>query len=196
MLMRSARGDRPGVARRQVTFFCFAKRKVTKEKATRSLGPFADATGNLRCSIPAAVQTTRLRLKQVWPDLPPPSALLGPARTGGGKKTGSESDAGSRTRCVLQSPILFALPQCRSGRAERHRRRRIKISDVRRLRSRQVSEISGSSEQRKEPRSGPDSRLAFSLVTFFWRSKRKLRAAGLPPACSHKHNGSRLHQPC
>jgi hypothetical protein len=24
----------PGVARRQVTFFCFAKKKVTKEKAT------------------------------------------------------------------------------------------------------------------------------------------------------------------
>ena len=30
----------PGVARRLVTFFCFAKRKVTKEKATQVRRPF------------------------------------------------------------------------------------------------------------------------------------------------------------
>jgi hypothetical protein len=28
----------PGVARQQVTFFCFAKKKVTKEKATPVCG--------------------------------------------------------------------------------------------------------------------------------------------------------------
>ncbi len=28
-----------GVARQRLTFFCFAKKKVSKEKATRSLGP-------------------------------------------------------------------------------------------------------------------------------------------------------------
>ena len=42
-------------------------------------GSLRFATGNLRCSITAAVRTTRLRLKQVRPDPPPPSALLGPA---------------------------------------------------------------------------------------------------------------------
>jgi hypothetical protein len=52
-------------------------------------------TGNLRCSTPAAVQTTRRWLKQVWPDLPPPSALLGPASTGWGVNSGSGPDAGS-----------------------------------------------------------------------------------------------------
>jgi hypothetical protein len=99
---------RPGVARRQVTFFCFAKREVTKEKATRRLGPFAFATGNLRCSTPAAVQTTRLRLKQVWPDLPPPSALLGPASTGWG--VNSSADSGSLKREALEASVFFCIP--------------------------------------------------------------------------------------
>ncbi len=40
-------------------------------------------------------------------------------------------------------------------------------------------------EHRRLPgakRKDPDHRVAFSLVTFFWRSKRKLLAAGQPPA--------------
>ncbi len=40
-------------------------------------------------------------------------------------------------------------------------------------------------EHRRLPgakRKDPDCRIAFSLVTFFWRSKRKLLAAGQPPA--------------
>ena len=41
MLIGSACRNKPGVARQLVTFFCFAKRKVTKEKATRRLGPYA-----------------------------------------------------------------------------------------------------------------------------------------------------------
>ena len=113
----------PGVARRQVTFLCFAKRKVTKEKATRRLGPFAVATGNLRCSTPAAVQTTRLRLKQVWPDLPPPSALLGPASTGWGVNSGS--DSGSLKREALDANLWAAPPNPWRG-AEKHRARRIR----------------------------------------------------------------------
>ena len=36
-------------------------------------------------------------------------------------------------------------------------------------------------EQRKEPE-GRDTRVSFSLVPFFWTSKRKELAAGLPPA--------------
>jgi hypothetical protein len=47
-------------------------------------------------------------------------------------------------------------------------------------------------EQRRLPgakRKDPDSRVAFSLVTFFWRRKRKLLAAGQPPACWHTTAG-------
>ncbi|UUZ62266.1 hypothetical protein LP417_18890 [Polaromonas sp. P1-6] len=48
---------------------------------------------------------------------------------------------------------------------------RIKISDVRRLRSRLVSEISGPAEQRKEPRSGPDFGSPFVWLLYFGEAK-------------------------
>ena len=41
----------PGVARRQVTFFCFAKKKVTQEKATPVCCP---------CGVPCVAQLVRL----------------------------------------------------------------------------------------------------------------------------------------
>ena len=40
-------------------FFCFAKSKVSKRKGDPQSESLRFATGNLRCSIPAAVQTTR-----------------------------------------------------------------------------------------------------------------------------------------
>ena len=77
---------------------------------------------------------------------PPAPALLSPARTAGEKNR--ERGAGRALR-VLRSWYFSRLP--RPGWAEQRRRGRIKISDVRRLRSRQVSEISVPSEQRKLP---------------------------------------------
>ena len=89
----------PGVARQLVPFLCFAKEKEPKERRPAVWVPFATLRGNLRCSTPAAVQTTRLRLKQVWPDLPPPSALLGPSSTGlADADANSHSDSAARTR--------------------------------------------------------------------------------------------------
>jgi len=64
----------PGVARRLVTFFCFAKKKVTKEKAT----PIRHL-----CEVPCvARQLRRLRnshcvLRQSSPTTPELSPLLG-----------------------------------------------------------------------------------------------------------------------
>ena len=67
-------------------FLLRRQKKVSKEKTTRW-------SGSLRCSIPAGGVRTRLRLKQLPPLTPPPSALLGPARRVG--ETNAGSDAGS-----------------------------------------------------------------------------------------------------
>jgi hypothetical protein len=47
----------PGVARRQVTFFCFCKKKVTKEKQPRIPRPFGVPNISKKCR---ATKTTRL----------------------------------------------------------------------------------------------------------------------------------------
>ena len=73
----------------------------------------------------------------------------------------------------------FLLPQTRPDWAEQRRNGRIKISDVRRLRSRQVSEISVRSEQRKLPgaqRRDPDCGSPFFWVLFFGEAKNKCLA--------------------
>ena len=74
----------PGVARQQVTFFCFAKRKSPKKRRPAVWVP------SLRYGQPALLdyggglaKLATLRSAQTTPALiPPPSALLGPARTG------------------------------------------------------------------------------------------------------------------
>ena len=74
----------PGVARRQVTFFCFAKRKSPKKRRPAVWVP------PLRYGQPALLdcggglaKLASLRYAQTTRSLiPPPSALLGPARTG------------------------------------------------------------------------------------------------------------------
>jgi hypothetical protein len=100
--------NRPGGARQLVTFFCFAKESHQSSRSGDSLtlrsevtripkgdpqsGSFRCATGNLRCSITAA-SAELASLKQLRPGVPPPSALLGPARTGFGY---GNSGAGER----------------------------------------------------------------------------------------------------
>ena len=66
--------------------------------------------------------------------------------------------------------------------AEEHRARRIRDRDCLSAAS-SSGTPAGPSTAGCPKRRDADSRVAFSLVTFFWRSKRKLRAAGLPPAC-------------
>jgi hypothetical protein len=72
----------PGMARRPVTFFCFAKRKSPKKRRPAVWVPCASLRGNLRCSTAAGSRANSPSAQtSAIPD-PPPSALLGPARTG------------------------------------------------------------------------------------------------------------------
>ena len=54
----------PGVARRQVTFFCVAKRKSPKKRRPDSLGPFASLRATCGARSKRGLTRTRLRLKQ------------------------------------------------------------------------------------------------------------------------------------
>ena len=78
----------PGVARQQVTFFCFAKIKVTKEKATPVCRP---------CGVPCVARLVRLphklarsasrpRAQTYSSEFPDQPALLGGAQ---GRKSGN-----------------------------------------------------------------------------------------------------------
>jgi hypothetical protein len=83
----------PGVARQLVTFFCFAKRKVTKEKATLLSASLRFATGNLRCSVKTGSGTNSPAAQtSAGPD-PFCLPLLGAYR----RALGSDSDSDSET---------------------------------------------------------------------------------------------------
>ena len=89
----------PGVARRLVTFFCFAKKKVTKEKATPIHHLF-----EVPC---VARQLRRLRnshcvLRQSSPTTPELSPLLGGGRGEGKAKS---------VQWMLLGAIYFSLKQ-------------------------------------------------------------------------------------
>jgi hypothetical protein len=73
----------PGVARQLVTFFCFAKKKVTKEKATPVCRRYA-----VPCvaRLVRRLRNSRYALKQSSPKSPAQPALLGGAQ---GKKSKS-----------------------------------------------------------------------------------------------------------
>ncbi|MES1980702.1 MAG: hypothetical protein V4451_21885, partial [Pseudomonadota bacterium] len=70
------------------SLFFASPKKSNQKKGDPTSGSLRFASGNLRCSTPAAVQTTRLRLRQVLPALPPPFPLLDPASTGWGMGSG------------------------------------------------------------------------------------------------------------
>jgi hypothetical protein len=62
---RRAFNEQAGGSPAARNFLLLRQKKVTKEKATRSLGPFAVATGNLRCSEgPEILETSRLRRRR------------------------------------------------------------------------------------------------------------------------------------
>ena len=70
----------PGVARQQVTFFCFAKRKSPKKRRPAVWVPTL-RYGQPAVLEPSGVRLNSLRSNNAGPD-PLVSALLGPARTG------------------------------------------------------------------------------------------------------------------
>src|SRR5450759_5747747 len=75
--MAANKSTSPGVARQLVTFFCFAKKKVTKEKATPVYRP---------CGVPCVarllrrLRNSRFALRQSSPTTPDQPPLLGGAQ--------------------------------------------------------------------------------------------------------------------
>ena len=134
----------PGVARRPVTFFCFAKRKSPKKRRPAVWVP------SLRYGQPALLdyggglaKLATLRFAQTTPALiPPPSALLGPARTGqSGSGTeyqipipNSNTNKDTPWRVLVSSGIRISVFGCLAvrysgspcGCAEERRARRIR----------------------------------------------------------------------
>ncbi len=109
MLMCSACRNKPGVARQLVTFFCFAKRKVTKEKATRRLGPFAalQATCGARLRRRSAELAS---LKQLRPLSADSISAPRPSLNGVGEMH-SGADSGSPKREALGASLWTSSPQ-------------------------------------------------------------------------------------
>ena len=115
---------------------------------------------------------TRLRLKQraaLIPLLPP---FTGPARTG---LTGSGTEA-FRLAPESDRENPFCMRRGAEGQTDQGPRLSEALAEFER--------DPGWTEHRRLPvaqRRDADSRVAFSLVTFFWRSKRKLLAVGRLP---------------
>lgn len=78
-------------ARRPPYFSLLRQRKVSKRKATRSLGPSAALRATCAARLRWGSAQTRLTPQTRAALIPPPSALLGPARTGFEEKTNPTS---------------------------------------------------------------------------------------------------------
>ena len=181
---------RSRVSPRRATYFLLLRqKKVGKEKATLLSASLRFATGNLRCSTPEGVRRTRstaLRSNSCGPD---PSYVCAPRR--------SQKGLGSRTGLRCARPSNIQQPNSTTAGAQRLRWPRGRAKQrpvwfprpsvcaeerrVSRIRARScLSEASSADpvyvEHRRLPeakRRDADSRVAFSLATFFWRSKRK-----------------------
>ena len=168
-------------------FLLLRQKKVTKEKAPRWSGSPALRFG-ASCGARRKRGRARTRCAQTIARPDPFSAvLLGPARRVERRKTNTCSGRRGRAPRVLAGVRLRSRFRSRLhpfGCAEERRARRIRARDClsrRRVRARpRLDRAPQVAPQRSE--GDADSRVAFSLVTFFWRSKRKLLAAGQPPA--------------
>ena len=138
---------KPGVAPAGELLFFASPKKPNEKKGDPVRRPLR---GTLRCSVQPGSETTRLRLKQVWPDLPPPSALLGPASTGWEMDAGA--DSGSLKREALEASLrtssLSSSPNPWRG-AEKRRARRIRAETC--LSRRRVVSDPGWTEHRRVP---------------------------------------------
>jgi len=92
------------------------------------------------------------------------------------------------------APAPEVSPPRPCGGAEQRRLGRIKILDVRRLRSRLVSKISGPVGQRKEPRRGPDFGSPFFGLPYFGEAKKgKSPAAATARHRTHPRTQRAIH---
>ena len=179
----------------------FASPKKSKQKK----GDPAVCVPSLRYGQPAVlgsggVSLNSLRSNNAIPD-PPEPALLGAYRRGGGRNTNSRTQnpeylkkQGHAMACPCGYWFSCLRTSPRPGWAEQRRWRRdqgrsclseASSADPRRSRAAQVA---------RSEAQGPRLRVAFSLLTFFWRSKRKLLAAGQPPASGPQQRAQSLEQ--
>jgi len=102
-LLRALAGGCPAATH----FLLLRQKKVSKEKATRSLGPLRFAAGQPAVLDYGGVSLNSLRSNNAIPD-PPTSALLGPARTGqSGAGTGTNTNKDSPWRVLVSSGIRY-----------------------------------------------------------------------------------------
>src|SRR5450759_3367058 len=96
--MAANKSTSPGVARQLVTFFCFAKKKVTKEKATPVYR---------RCGVPCVarllrrLRNSRYALRQSSPKSPDQSARLGGAQGRKNENLKPKKQAGNELPTLL-----------------------------------------------------------------------------------------------
>ena len=138
-----------GVARQLVTFFCFAKKKVTKEKATPARRPFGVPCVARLARLPhkLARSATRPRAQTYSSEFPDPPPLLGGGT--GERKAKTQNQKHSQTRRWAQSAHLLTKRQC--GHECPHKTAVEFLSPVRRL---DISPTSGDLGALSELRSG------------------------------------------
>ena len=97
--------------RRATHFLLLRQKKVSKEKATRSLGPYASLRATCGARLRRGLAQTRFAQTSAIPD-PPTSALLGPARTGqAGTGAGTNTNKDTPRRVLVDFGIrLFGFP--------------------------------------------------------------------------------------
>src|SRR3989454_9963470 len=118
---------RPGLALAGDSLSLASPRESKQREGDPQSGSLRCATGNLRCSTPAGVRRTRCA-QTTAALIPPPSALLGPARTGLGQRNRDRGAArAKRVQRSLAVGIgwLYSFPPP-SGCAEERRARRIR----------------------------------------------------------------------
>jgi len=192
------------VSPRRATYFSLLRqRNLRKRKATRWSGSFRFAPGNLRCSVKAGSRSNSPSAQTIASPDPLLPALLGPARRVGEEKSNAGTGrrgralrvlAGARLRTRIRTRSRSHLP---SGCAEERRARRIRTGDCMSAANSSPAPAGPSTAgcPRSVAKGDADSRVAFSLVTFFWRRKRKLLAAGQPPASRPRQTKSHRSHP-
>ena len=146
--------------------------KVSKRKATLLSATLRCATGTLRCSVQPGSRSNSPAAQTIASPDPSGLPLLGAARRGVETKYQQPNSAERAVRVLL--PDFDFFPQTRSGWAEERRAKRIRARACLSVASLHETPLGSSTASCPvAKRRGPRLRVAFSLVSFFWRSKRK-----------------------
>ena len=167
-------GSRPAASH----FLLLRQKKVTKEKATRSLGPCASLRAPSGAQKKRGHVQTRYAQTSTRPD-PFFLALLSPARTCWEKRQ-MQSRLQALRACRLPEPESISPNPVLAG-LEKAEGDGLKNLDVRLQRSWLVSRFSGSFSFFKEPQSGPDCGSPFFSLGFFGEAKKSKSPAGASP---------------